>query len=132
MSKVKEIKQVTKVKNEGRQKAGHKLVEWNRKNKEDLKKNQKQEPTQDDSSVESSEISTVKSSEISTIKSQSSVEPSEISTIKWQSNDTYIIGVGILSIIAIGLLVYFKMPSKSESSINKKKPIQQKIIRKML
>ena len=129
MSKVKEIKQVTKVKNEGRQKAGHKLVEWNRKNKEDLKKNQKQEPTQDDSSVESSEISTVKSSEISTIKS---VEPSEISTIKWQSNDTYMIGVGILSIIAIALLVYFKMPSKSESSIKEKKPIQQKIIRKML
>ena len=117
MSKVKEIKQVTKVKNEGRQKAGHKLVEWNRKNKEDLKKNQKQEPIKS------------QSSEISTIKS---VEPSEISTIKWQSNDTYMIGVGILSIIAIALLVYFKMPSKSESSIKEKKPIQQKIIRKML
>ena len=33
-----EIKQVTKVKNPGRQKSGYKLVEWNRKNKEDLQK----------------------------------------------------------------------------------------------
>ena len=81
-----EIKQVTKVKNPGRQKSGYKLVEWNRKNKEDLQKNQKQEPINSQSSVEPSEIST--------IKSPSSVEPSE--TIKCRSNDTYMIGVGIL------------------------------------
>ena len=120
-----EIKQVTKVKNPGRQKSGYKLVEWNRKNKDDLQKNQKQEPINSQSSVEPSEIST--------IKSPSSVEPSEISAVKCRSNDTYMIGVGILSILAIGLLVYFKMPSKSktESSI-KEKPIKQKIIRKML
>ena len=118
-----EIKQVTKVKNPGRQKSGYKLVEWNRKNKENLQKNQKQEPINSQSSVEPSEIST--------IKSPSSVEPSEISAVKCRSNDTYMIGVGILSIVAIGLLVYFKMPSKSEASI-KEKPIQQKIIRKML
>ena len=115
-----EIKQVTKVKNPGRQKSGYKLVEWNRKNKEDLQKNQKQEPINSQSSVEPSEIST--------IKSQSSVEPSEISAVKCRSNDTYMIGVGILSILAIGLLVYFKT---AEASI-KEKPIQQKIIRKML
>ena len=42
MNKTEDIKQVTKIKNEGRQKAGRKLVEWNRKNKEDLKKNLKQ------------------------------------------------------------------------------------------
>ena len=120
-----EIKQVTKVKNPGRQKSGYKLVEWNRKNKDDLQKNQKQEPINSQSSVEPSEIST--------IKSPSSVEPSEISAVKCRSNDTYMIGVGILSILAIGLLVYFKMPSesKTETSI-KEKPIQQKIIRKML
>ena len=120
-----EIKQVTKVKNPGRKKSGYKLVEWNRKNKDDLQKNQKQEPINSQSSVEPSEIST--------IKSPSSVEPSEISAVKCRSNDTYMIGVGILSILAIGLLVYFKMPSKSktESSI-KEKPIKQKIIRKML
>ena len=117
------IKQVTKVKNPGRQKSGYKLVEWNRKNKEDLQKNQKQEPINSQSSVEPSEIST--------IKSPSSVEPSE--TIKCRSNDTYMIGVGILSILAIGLLVYFKMPSKSKTETSiKEKPIQQKIIRKML
>ena len=118
-----EIKQVTKVKNPGRQKSGYKLVEWNRKNKEDLQKNQKQEPINSQSSVEPSEIST--------IKSPSSVEPSEISAVKCRSNDTYMIGVGILSILAIGLLVYFKMPKTAEASI-KEKPIQQKIIRKML
>ena len=119
-----EIKQVTKVKNPGRQKSGYKLVEWNRKNKEDLQKNQKQEPINSQSSVEPSEIST--------IKSPSSVEPSEISAVKCRSNDTYMIGVGILSIVAIGLLVYFKMPSKSAEASIKEKPIQQKIIRKML
>ena len=119
-----EIKQVTKVKNPGRQKSGYKLVEWNRKNKEDLQKNQKQEPINSQSSVEPSEIST--------IKSPSSVEPSEISAVKCRSNDTYMIGVGILSILAIGLLVYFKMPSKSAEASIKEKPIQQKIIRKML
>ena len=69
-----ETKQVTKVKNPGRQKSGYKLVEWNRKNKDVLQKNQKQEPINSQSSVEPSEIST--------INSQSSVEPSEISTIK--------------------------------------------------
>ena len=119
-----EIKQITKVKNPGRQKAGHKLVEWNRKNKDDLQKNQKQEPIKSQSSVDPSEISTS--------KSPSSVEPSEISAIKCRSNDTYMIGVGILSILAIGLLVYFKMPSKSAEASIKEKPIQQKIIRKML
>ena len=120
-----EIKQVTKVKNPGRQKSGYKLVEWNRKNKEDLQKNQKQEPINSQSSVEPSEIST--------IKSPSSVEPSEISAVKCRSNDTYMIGVGILSILAIGLLVYFKMPSKSKTETSiKEKPIKQKIIRKML
>ena len=119
-----EIKQVTKVKNPGRQKSGYKLVEWNRKNKEDLQKNQKQEPINSQSSVEPSEIST--------IKSPSSVEPSEISAVKCRSNDTYMIGVGILSILVIGLLVYFKMPSKSTDASIKEKPIQQKIIRKML
>ena len=119
-----EIKQVTKVKNPGRQKSGYKLVEWNRKNKEDLQKNPKQEPINSQSSVEPSEIST--------IKSPSSVEPSEISAVKCRSNDTYMIGVGILSILAIGLLVYFKMPSKTAEASIKEKPIQQKIIRKML
>ena len=107
MNEEQTIKQVTKVKNPGRQKSGYKLVEWNRKNKEDLQKNQKQEP----------------------INSQSSVEASE--TIKCRSNDTYMIGVGILSILAIGLLVYFKMPSKSKTETSiKEKPV--KIIRKML
>ena len=114
-----EIKQVTKAKHPGRQKAGYKVAEWNRKNKEDLKKNQKQEP--------SSEISTAKSS-------QSSEESSEISTTK-KSNDVYLYSIGILclSLLAIGGLVYFKSPSKSaEETIKEKKPIQQKIFRKML
>ena len=124
MNEEQTIKQVTKVKNPGRQKSGYKLVEWNRKNKENLQKNQKQEPINSQSSVEPSEIST--------IKSPSSVEPSEISAVKCQSNDTYMIGVGILSILAIGLLVYFKMPSKTAEASIKEKPIQQKIIRKML
>ena len=119
MSKTEDIKQVTKVKNEGRQKAGHKLVEWNRKNKENLNKNQKQEPTQDDSSVESSKISTVKSSEISTVK---------------KSNDVYFYcGIGFLSIITIGILVYFKFnPPKKSFEVNRKVEEPKPVYRKML
>ena len=86
-------KQVTKEKNPGRVAAGHKLKEWNLKNKEDLRKNQKQEPT--------SEISTSKSSEINTSKSQP------------KSYGVHMIGVGILSVLAIALLVYFKMSEKT-------------------
>ena len=46
-----ETKQVTKEKNPGRVKAGHRLREWNLKNKEDLLKNHKQEPIEEKSSV---------------------------------------------------------------------------------
>ena len=119
MSKVEEIKQVTKVKNEGRQKAGHKLVEWNRKNKEDLKKNLKQEPTQDDSSVESSEISTAMSSEISTVKSN--------------NNDVYLYGIGLLILSIGGFLIYYNFDKIKPQSIeiNKKSP-PKPVYRKML
>ena len=43
--------QVTKVKNEGRVAAGKRLVEWNRKNKENLVKNREEVATSGDSSV---------------------------------------------------------------------------------
>ena len=43
--------QVVKAKNEGRVAAGKILVEWNRKNKEDLLKNKNQEPTSGESSA---------------------------------------------------------------------------------
>ena len=66
------VKQVTKEKNPGRVQAGHRLKDWNRKNKENLLKNQKQEPTTETLS----EISTTKPVEISTTK------PVEISTTK--------------------------------------------------
>ena len=41
------MEQVTKSKNEGRVAAGKRLVEWNRKNKEDLLKNREQVATSD-------------------------------------------------------------------------------------
>ena len=44
--------QVTKVKNEGRVAAGKRLVEWNRKKKEDLVKNKAQVGSSDTSSVQ--------------------------------------------------------------------------------
>ena len=43
--------QVVKAKNEGRVAAGKRLVEWNRKNKEDLLKNKNQEPISGESSA---------------------------------------------------------------------------------
>ena len=46
--------QVTKPKNEGRVAAGKRLAEWNRKNKENLVKNQEQVDTSDDLSASSS------------------------------------------------------------------------------
>ena len=110
-------KQVTKEKNPGRVKAGHKLREWNLKNKEDLLKNQKQEPTTETLS----EISTSKSSEINTSKSQP------------KSYGVHMIGVGILSVLAIALLVYFKMSEKTaELAKPAIEPIKKKVYRGML
>ena len=74
-------------------KAGHRLREWNLKNKEDLLKNQKQEQGGLTEEPALSEISTTKS------------QP--------RSYDVYMIGVGILSVLAIALVVYFKMPEKT-------------------
>ena len=111
-------KQVTKEKNPGRVKAGHRLREWNLKNKEDVLKNQKQEPTTETLS----EISTSKSSEINTSKSQP------------KSYGVHMIGVGILSVLAIALLVYFKMSektaeaSKTSYRTDKKKSVSRYVI----
>ena len=85
--------QITKEKNPGRVKAGHRLRAWNLKNKEDLLKNQKQEQGGLTEEPALSGISTSKS------------QP--------RSYDVYMIGVGILSIISIALFVYVKMPEKT-------------------
>ena len=98
--------QVTKEKNTGRVKAGHRLREWNRKNKEDLLKNQKQKPIEGKLSVEPSEISTTKHVEVGTNKSY----------------DVYMYGVGILVILGVGVLVYFKT---SKKTVVKTEPIKK-------
>ena len=86
--------EVTKVKNPGRIQAGKRLVEWNRKNKENLTKNLKQEPDQDSSSQNQVNLST--------------------STSAVKSYDAHMYGVGILTILAIGCIVlYYKYPRSS-------------------
>ena len=72
--------QVTKVKNEGRVAAGKRLVEWNRKQKENLVKNRKQVASSGDSSVPSAQQ-----------------EP--------QSHHTVVYGSGALAVLVVGVSV---------------------------
>ena len=89
-----EKREVTRIKNPGRVAAGKRLVEWNRKKKEKLTKNLKEEPDQDISSQNQVNLST----------SSSSIK----------SYDTHMYGVGILTIFVIGCIVlYYKYPRSS-------------------
>ena len=80
---------VTKAKNEGRVAAGKRLVEWNRKKKEDLLKNKAQEPSQ-----------------VTVSKNQ---EPNQIDACVNQVLSSYMVQYGALAIIllAIGGYVYY-------------------------
>ena len=65
----------------------------------------------------SKEQSTEQSKEQS--KEQSTVQPTEQSTV--QSNDTYVYGVGILAVLAIGVCVFFAYnTSENKKQANEK------------
>ena len=101
-----EPKQVTKPKHPGRVASGRRLVEWNKKKKEDLlKKTQKpsQEPSQEHHK-----------------------EPDQVSLSAVKSSNEVYYGVGALAVVAIGLLVYFKTVKTV------KKPSQRKQKNKLL
>ena len=85
--------QVTKSKNEGRVAAGKRLVEWNRKNKENLVKNKEQ--------VESSDL---------TRDAGDQQEPqSQTSTVVYG-------GLAIVVVIGVALYVYRKKPAPLTTS----------------
>ena len=96
-----EKKVITRQKHPGRIAQGHKLAALMKKRKEEILCSNKQ-PTE-----QPTVQSTVQPTEQSTVQPtvQSTVQPTVQSTV--QSNDTYVYGVGILAILAIGVCVFF-------------------------
>ena len=101
----KEKKIITREKHPGCVTQGHKLAALMKKRKEDI--------------LHSKEQSTVKFSVQST--EQSTEQPSVQSTV--QSNDTYVYGVGILAVLAIGVCVFF---TYNASQARNKKIVNEK------
>ena len=91
-----EKKLLTREKNPGRVAQGHKLAALMKKRKEDIVRNKEQSTVQ--STGQSTEQFSVQSTEQPSV--QSAVQPTV------QSNDTYVYGVGILAVLAIGVCVF--------------------------
>ena len=89
---------MTREKHPGRVAQGHKLAALMKKIKKEILHNKEQSPEQ--SKEHSMEQSSAQSTE------QSSVRPTA------QSNDTYVHGVGMLAVLAIGICVFFKYNKK--------------------
>ena len=88
-----EKKTITRKKRPGRVAQGHKLAALMQKRKEEILRSKEQ------STVQSTVQPTVQSTE------QSTIQPTEQSTV--QSSDTYVYGVGMLAVLAIGVCVFF-------------------------
>ena len=88
-----EKKTITREKHPGCVAQGHKLVALNKKRKEEILCSKEQSTVQP----------TVQPTEQST--EQSTVQLTEQSTV--QSSDTYVYGVGMLAVLAIGVCVFF-------------------------
>ena len=102
-----EKKTITQEKHHGRVAQGHKLAALMKKRKEEILRNKEQstEQSTEQSSVQFTEQSTVKSTE------QSSV----------QSNDTYVYGVGMPVVLAIGVCVFLAYNAfQPKKTVNKK------------
>ena len=109
-----EKKIITQEKNPGRVTQGHKLAAFMKKRREEILRNKEQ----------STEQSLVQSTE------QSSVQSSVQSTV--QSNDTYIYGVGMLAVLAIGVCVFFgynNFQPKKQANEKKDQPPKRRHIR---
>ena len=106
-----EDKTMTREKHPGRVAQGHKLAALMKKIKKEILHNKEQSTEQ--SKEHSMEQSSAQSSAQST--EQSSVRPTA------QSNDTYVHGVGMLAVLAIGICVLFKYSKK-----NHEEPIKPK------
>ena len=119
MTEEKEEKPMTREKHPGRVAQGHKLAALMKKRKEEILRNKEQstEQSKEQPTEQSKEHSTEQSSAQSSAQSteQSSVRPTA------QSNDTYVHGVGMLAVLAIGICVFFKYNKKDH-----KEPIKPK------
>ena len=100
-----EKKIITREKHPGRVAQGHKLAALMKKRKEEILRSKEQSTVQ--STEQSTEQSTVQSMVQST--KQSSVQSAVQGSV--QSNDTYVYGVGILAVLAIGVCVFFAYKS---------------------
>ena len=103
---------VTKAKNEGRVAAGKRLVEWNRKKKEDLLKNKAQEPSQ--------------------VTVSENQEPNQVAVSGNQVLSSYMVQYGALAVIllAIGGYIYYthKQAAKVEPTPEKTAPEKKRKI----
>ena len=88
-----EKKTITREEHPGHVAQGHKFVALSKKRKEEI--------------FRSKEQSTVQPTEQSTV--QPTIQPIVQSTVQFtvQSSDTYVYGVGILAVLAIGVCVFF-------------------------
>ena len=113
MTEEEEKKTITQQKHPGRVAQGHKLAALMKNRKEEILRNKEQSTEQ--STVQSTEQSSIQSTE------QSSVQPSVQSTA--QSNNTYVYGVGIFAVLAIGVCVFLTYNKKvHEEPIKPKAP----------
>ena len=110
MTEEKEDKTMTMEKHPGSVAQGHKLAALMKKRKEEILHNKEQSTEQykEQPTEKSKEHSMEQSSAQSSARSteQSSVRPMA------QSNDTYVHGVGMLVVLAIGICVFFKYNKK--------------------
>ena len=94
--------QVTKSKNEGRVAAGKRLVEWNRKNKENLVKNKEQ--------VESSNLSSDQQEPQSQTSSDQQEPQIQTSTVAYGG------ALAIVVVVGVAIYVYRKKPAPPSSA----------------
>ena len=108
-----EKKIITREKHPERVAQGHKLPKLMKKRKEEILRNKEQftEQLQNSPSVQSTEQS----------KGQSPVQSTVQPSVK--SNDSYVYGVGILAVVAIGVCVFF---AYNASQAKNKKPVNEK------
>ena len=130
-----EKKTITREKHPGRVAQGHKLAALMKKRKEEIlgSKEQSTEQSTEQSSVQSTEQPSVQPIEQASVQSivqpslQSTEQTSVQSTVQpsVQSNDTYVYGVGMLAVLAIGVCIFFAYNSfpKNKKQTNEKNKI---------
>ena len=118
---------VTKIKDPKNVEAGKNLAKWNRQYKQKLLA----AANSTVATVVDNSIPTVVDSSNSTVATTVATD-SDSTVIKPKSYDVYIYGVGALSILAIALFVYFKMPEKTVKKTEEEPRKKKKVYKPML